>query len=74
MVIVPPRLKRAHKVGHHHYLRGTLTDQACGFADPETGIWCLAWVVLGDCAPGSSFTGGRLVWNPRAGICINPKK
>lgn len=74
MVIALPRLKRAHKGGHRNYLSGMLTDQVCGFAYPETRIWCLTWVMLGDCAPGGSFTGGRLGWTPRAGICINHKK
>lgn len=59
--------ERAREGGHHHDLSGAPADQACGFTGPETRIWCLMWVK--DCA-GGSFTRGRLLWSPGAGVCI----
>ena len=38
------------------YLSGTPSDQAWGFAGPEIGIWCLAWVRLGGSFPGQMLS------------------
>lgn len=42
--------------GSPRYLSGTPTDQAWGFAGPEIGIWCLAWVRLGGSFPGQMLS------------------